>query len=185
MYFLHHLTISAKLWESPQCQSLLRTCREPVCFELRHLVVKKNKLAFKQSCWCFRFRSCSLCLFTSLSPLCQQQTNQSRMSIAGSDSHSTAETEHLHLEGHVSDINSAEKPPTPGLFLFFFINFILFPANFAGVFGGQNLHHRWDCSVQTSCPQNYSGGAGQEVKHNPLNPVQSAAVACARSLTRL
>lgn len=120
MYFLHHLTISAKLWESPQYQSLLRTCREPVCFELRHLVVKKNKLALKQSCWCFSFRNCSLCLFTSLSPLCQQQTNQSRMSIAGSDSHSTAETEHLHLEGHVSNINSAEKPPTPGLFFFFF-----------------------------------------------------------------
>ncbi|XP_075874741.1 cilia- and flagella-associated protein 70 isoform X3 [Nelusetta ayraudi] len=29
-----------------------------------------------------------------------KKTNQSRMSIAGSDSHSTAETEHLHLEGH-------------------------------------------------------------------------------------
>lgn len=39
------------------------------------------------------------------------------MSIAGSDSHSTAEAEHLHLEGHVSDIDSAEKPPMPGLFL--------------------------------------------------------------------
>lgn len=108
------------------------------------------------------------------------------MSIAGSDSHSTAETEHLHLEGHVSDINSAEKPPTPGLYYyFFFIHFILFPANFAGVFGGQNLHHRWDCSVQTSCPQNYSGGACQEVKHNPLNPVQSAAVACAHQIVAL
>lgn len=37
------------------------------------------------------------------------------MSIAGSDSQSTAEAEHLHLEGHVSDVNSAEKLPVPGL----------------------------------------------------------------------